>query len=148
MTPPDRHPTRDELLAMAYVDGELTDDARTEFEVRLASESSLRGEITELRQLAILARQMAPPEPMDHEWDQLEREWIHSGGNNLGLTLLAVGATGLAACALWWIFTTDISPVPKAFAGATVGGALLLLLVTLRARLRTLPFDPYTKVKR
>ncbi|MEM7306196.1 MAG: hypothetical protein AAF682_05980 [Planctomycetota bacterium] len=148
MTAKDRHPTRDELLAMAYVDGELEDDARREIEERLGSEPDLRREVAQHNQLAVLARQMAPPEPADYEWDRLEAEWVHRGGTSAGLVLVSVGAAGLALSALWWIWISSLHPAPKAFAGALVAGALLLFLVTLRARLRTLPYDPYTKVKR
>ena len=62
--PPDKDPTTDELKAMAYADGELTDADRTEFEARLATEPALARQVSEYRALEIIARQMAPPEPM------------------------------------------------------------------------------------
>ena len=148
MSPKDRAPTRDELLAMAYVDGELEAGARREFEDRLGHENALLAEVAQLKELNLLARQLAPPEPMDHEWRRLDADWVHRGGRTGGLWLLGAGAMGLAACVLVWLFTSPLHLAAKACAGAVVVGLLLLFLTTLRARLRTLPYDPYTKVKR
>ena len=144
----DRPPSRDELLAMAYVDGELAEDARIEFESRMAAEPSLRREVAELRQLAVVARQNAPPEPMDFEWERLEKEWVHTGGRSTGLLLVAVGVFGLAGWGVWSLLTSDLSLVPRGLFAALLLGGVLLFAVTLRARLRTLPYDPYTQVKR
>ena len=41
-----------------------------------------------------------------------------------------------------------MATVEKVLALALIGGFLSLLLVTLRGRLRTLPYDPYEKVQR
>ena len=38
--------------------------------------------------------------------------------------------------------------LPKTLLGSAVTGLVLLFLVVLRGRLRTLPHDPYTKVQR
>ena len=67
-------PTRDELLAMAFFDGELAPEARAEFEARLADDADLRRQVAELKELDVLARNAAPREPMDHEWAALERD--------------------------------------------------------------------------
>ena len=141
-------PTQDQLLAMAYVDGELTDEARAEFEARLASERHLRLEVAELKKLEVLARAQAPPEPMDHEWRQMEAEVVHGGGTRLGLVLLGFGSLGFGGWSTLEIFRSEMEPVAKVFFGTLVLGALVLFLVTLRGRLRTLAFDPYTKVER
>ena len=69
-----REPSRDELLAMAYVDGELAPDAAAEFEGRLADEAHLGLHVAEFKKLELMARQLAPPEPADHEWLRLGRD--------------------------------------------------------------------------
>ena len=149
MTQEKREPTRDELLAMAYVDGELADDARTEFEARLASEPALLREVAELKKLEVIARQTAPPEPIDHEWKRLEKEVVHAGGHFLGFLLAALGTLGLAGWGMLEVFRDDeLTLVPKLLIGMTIGGFAVLFLVILRARLRTLPYDPYTEVQR
>jgi len=149
MTNKQREPSRDELLAMAYVDGELSDDAALEFERRLPVEPALVRDVAELKRLEVIARQVAPPEPIDHEWKRLEKEVLHSGGNILGFLLAALGTLGLTGWILLELFRDDeLTLVPKLLIGMTVGGFALLFLVILRARLRTLPYDPYTEVKR
>ena len=50
MTSRERTPTPDELLAMAYVDGELDDEAARAFEDRLPDEPALVREVAELRE--------------------------------------------------------------------------------------------------
>ncbi len=144
----EREPTRDELLAMAYVDGELSDEARRDFEARLPDEPFLNREVSELKKLATLARRVAPPEPMDHEWKRLEGELLYGGGSRLGLFLIAIGVLGGSAFLFLELFRSSLGTGPKVLVGILLSGVCLLFLTTLRGRLKTLPYDPYTEVKR
>ena len=141
-------PTRDQLLAMAYVDGELRADARAEFEGRLALEPALRREVSELSELELLARAAAPREPLEHEWAELASEPLQRATLGLGWTLTALGALGLVAFGLWQLFVSAAPSLLKALLAALVVGGALLLAATVRARLRTLHLDPYRKVQR
>ena len=142
------HPSRDELLAMAYADGELTDDARRELEDRLPREPALGRLVAQYRRLEIVARQAAPPEPMDHEWRRLERDAAQRAGQGLGWALLVIGGAGLIGFGGWGLWASDLPLAAKLLLGALLAGGILLLGTTLRARLRTLPYDPYTEVER
>ncbi len=144
----DREPTRDELLAMAYADGELAADARSEFEERMAHEPALCREVAEQKKLEVIARQVAPREPKDHEWERLESEIVHPAGIGLGFLALFVGALGITIWCGWELAASDLEIVPKILLFLILGGFILLFLVVLRARLRTLPYDPYTEVER
>lgn len=148
MNPEERHPSRDELLAMAYVDDELEPEARREVDARMASDAALRREVAELQALTVIARRVAPPEPMDHEWAELERDPLQRGAGSLAWTLIVVGGLGLAGYGGYELLTSELALLPKLCSTALLAGGVLLLFVTLRARLRTLPYDPYTKVKR
>lgn len=144
-----REPTTDELRAMAYVDGELDPDERREFETRLAKEPALGREVTELRALDLMSRQMAAPEPADHEWERLSAEPLQRGGASLGFALILFGTLGLAVFACVHIARSDeLHLLLKLFLLGTVAGVSLVFLTVLRGRLRTMPFDPYTRVKR
>jgi anti-sigma factor RsiW len=143
-----REPTRDELLAMAYVDGELSAEGRAEVERRMAGEPALRREVAELQELAVLARAGAPKEPADHEWAELGRDPVQRGALGLGWVLVAVGLLGLGGFGLLELLRSDAPLAVKALLGALLLGAVLLLGATLRARLRTAPLDPYRKVQR
>lgn len=142
------NPTRDELLAMAYADDELDPDARIEFEKRMGSEAALRREVAELKKLAVIARQAAPREPIDDEWDRLDRGLVHRGGLSLGFLALFTGVVGLAAWLGWQLATSELQPAVKVLVFLPIGGLVLIFLLVLRARLRTMPYDPYTEVKR
>jgi len=144
----ERTPTRDELFAMAYVDDELDEEARAAFEARLETEPALAREVVELQRLAVLARTAAPVEPMDHEWSRLERGLVHGGGSRLGWATLLVGGLGLLGWAVLELVRSDMAPVTKGLLLLVFGGLALLLGLAVRARLRTLPYDPYTGIQR
>jgi anti-sigma factor RsiW len=142
-------PTQGELLAMAYVDGELAGEERASFEARLPGEEDLARHVAHYRALDLLSRQMAPPEPADHEWARLEGEPLHDVGSKLGWGLVGVGGASLAAYGVYCLASAEsISNLPKIGLLSLLGGLGLLLALTLHARVRLLPFDPYRKVKR
>jgi len=142
-------PTKDQLLAMAYADGELEETARKEFEQKLTARPDLAREVSQLNRLQILARQMAGPEPMDHEWTRLARDPLYRTGIGGGLFLLLIGAVGLTGWLGWEIGASeDLDLVVKLLLWALLGGGVLMLLASIRARLRTLPYDPYTEIQR
>lgn len=143
-----REPTRDELLAMAYVDGELTPAGRAEFEGRMAASPALRREVGALKELELLARAAAPKEPMDHEWEALAKDPVQRGTLGLGWILLVIGFLGASTLGLWQLCVSDAPLALKLLCAALLLGGALLLGATLRARLRTLPLDPYRKVQR
>jgi anti-sigma factor RsiW len=145
---PGREPTRDELLAMAYVDGELSSAGRAELERRMAASAELRREVSALKELELLARAAAPREPIEHEWAALAREPLQRGTLGLGWILLVIGFLGLALLGLWKLCASAAPLALKLLVAATILGGALLLGATLRARLRTLPLDPYRKVQR
>jgi hypothetical protein len=141
-------PTRDQLLAMAYVDGELAESARSEFEARLAASAELRREVSAYKELELLARAAAPKEPADHEWEALARSPTQRGALGLGWALLGLGVFGALGYGLFELYACGAPTLVKLLGFALFFGLSLLLGATVRARLRTLPFDPYRKVQR
>jgi anti-sigma factor RsiW len=146
--PEPSEPTKDELLAMAYVDGELSGAERAAFDERLAREPLLAREVAELRSLELLSRHAAPPEPADHEWSRLARSPLSRTLGPLSWALIAIGTLGLGIWSIVRLARAELSLVPKVLALALVAGVVLRLLLALRQRARTLPYDPYTRVKR
>lgn len=143
-----QEPTRDQLLAMAYADGELSAAERGAFEERLGREPALAREIADYRSLQVLARQMAPPEPMDHEWRRLAADPAQRGLHALGWALFVLGALGVAAYGVWAVATSAEPLWTRVVVISVLTGLLLLLLATTRARIRTYPLDPYREVQR
>jgi len=145
---PEREPTADELAAMAYVDGELAGEARRAFEARLAADPALAREVAGLRELAVLARQAAPPEPADHEWERIRQSGVQRTLSPLAWALIVLATLGLAGWLVYVECTCGLDLLPRICIVALTLGLLLLLGLTLRNRLRTLPYDPYRKLKR
>ena len=142
-------PTADQLLAMAYSDGELGGDERAAFQARLARDPELGREVAKHRSLEVLARRLAPPEPMDHEWQRLALDPLQRGAVGFGWLAFGFGAVGLAGLAFWRFVSDDsIDALERLLVAALVVGAGALLAAAVRARYRTLPFDPYRHVQR
>lgn len=148
MNTSEKPPTADELLAMAYADGELAPDAARAFEDRARREPMLAREVADLRRLQVIAREAAGPEPMDSEWDRIAASNVHRTSIGLGFALLLVGLVGIAAWASFEMWQSNLPLAAKIFISAFVAGFLVLFAQTLRARVRTLPYDSYTKVRR
>lgn len=148
MTSAPRGPTTDELLAMAYADGELSAGARREFETRLAHEAPLRALVADQRRIAVLAREAAPPEPLELAALSFEKRVASA------LYLLG-GRAFLLLGALWLLTWIALASVEGAWRPPLAGAALLaaagvgLLLLRARATRRaTLHLDPYRDVRR
>ena len=148
MNTSEKPPTEGELLAMAYADGELAPDAARAFEERARREPALAREVAELRRLQVIAREAAGPEPMDSEWARIAASGVHRASLGLGIALLLVGVIGVGSWATFELWHADLALAAKLSISAFVAGFLVLLAQTLRARMRTLPYDSYTKVKR
>ena len=142
------NPTPDQLAAMAYVDGELPSVERAAFEARLEREPDLALEVASLRKLEILTRRLAPAEPIDTEWRRLELDPMQRTMGGLGLGLLFLMAFGGTLWLFVLVIQGDMELFPKTLLLGGMIGVVLLLLSALRARLRTLPYDPYTHVER
>jgi anti-sigma factor RsiW len=144
----EKQPTHDELLAMAYADGELSPAERSAFERTLAEREDLRLEVVRARRLAALARHAAGPEPMDTEWAALASEPVFRAVHHAGWWLASAGLTGLAGFGVYALWDCDAHPFLKWMLTLAALGAVLLLFNAVRARLRTRAFDPYTEIQR
>ncbi len=139
---------KDQMLAMAYVDGELDAAELRRFESRLAVEPALAKEIAELRELALLSRRTVPPEPEDREWQRLGRDPLHRKGLRLGLWLCVLAVAGFAAALGVTVLDSGEHWTMQLFLLSGTAGVCLVTLLTLRERLAVLPHDPYRKVHR
>ncbi len=139
---------KDQMLAMAYVDGELDAAELRRFESRLTVEPALEKEVAELRELALLSRRTVPPEPEDREWKRLGRDPLHRKGLRLGLWLCILAVAGFAAALGITVLDSSEHWTMQLFLLSGAAGVCLVTLLTLRERLAVLPHDPYRKVHR
>ena len=147
--PEEPPPGEDELLAMAYADGELDAAEAASFAERLRAEPDLLRRVAEHRAIDVLARLSSQPEPAELDWAQLREEASFRGSRALGWVLLA-GALAAGALLFGLDFLQDDGvPLPVRLLAAAGGLGLALLFTTvLRRRLRALPLDPYRHVQR
>lgn len=141
-------PGRDELLAMAWADHELSGEELRSFELRMADDVRLAQLVAEYQRLAVMARNARAPEPMDAEWSRLRRSPLQSALRRGSLLLLASGLLALSAVALWRLFASELSMGLKLCSTAALAGTVLYFLAILRARLSTRAYDPYRSVRR
>ncbi len=144
----DRDPTRGELDAMAYFDGQLEGEQMRQFEARMELDLGLAREVAAYRALDFALKRSAPSEPIDVEWERQRKDRLQFGLFWLSVTSAAAGALLLFVTLCSAAFGS--SALRYSVAGATllVGGALALIVRGIRGRALELPFDPYVNVKR
>lgn len=138
----------DAMLAMAYADGELDSAARAAFEARWTKEPALALLVANERRLAVVAREFAPPEPLELEWQRLERSALQRAGRRASWSVLVLGLGALTGSAGAFVWTSGLPLAARIGVSALVLGLLGLLALTLHNRLRTRHLDPYVNVKR
>ena len=108
-------PPPDELLAMAFADGELTPEERLAFEQRMVHEEGLARLVSEHMALDVLARRVAPKEPQDHEWERLRLNPLFIGSRSTGWVLLVLGSVATLALTVFGVATNEslVGPDPR-----------------------------------
>lgn len=142
------HPTRDDLLTMAFVDDQLDQESRAAFQERLATEPSLASEVAALQRLDVFARSAKPSEPIDFVWKAIDEAPLQQAALGLGWLLACAGALGVFAMVLFGLIDSGLPLWQKASILAVISGFTLIFLAVLKRRIQSKPFDPYTAVKR
>lgn len=142
-------PSEDELLAMAYADGELQREEAVQFETRMENEPHLVHLVAEHHALDVLARRVAPPEPADRDWADLKKDPAFKATVGAGWMLVVIGASMSLLLGIWAVATNhSISPIGRSvILGSLVGFGLLFASVAWR-RARSFPLDPYRHIER
>ena len=146
---PSPEPSEDELTAMAYADGELSDSARAQAAERLSTDEAFALRVAHYQRLDVATRTATPPEPADTAHAQLAANPTQRITITMGWLSLTLGAIGFYAWLVYeMIQDKEMDALPKTLILGAIAGFLLLLLAVLRNRLRELPHDPYTKIQR
>jgi hypothetical protein len=85
---------------------------------------------------------------MDHEWARIARSSVQRTGVGFAWASIVAGSLGLLGWGIAEELRSGLSIVPKVSIALLSIGLVALFLLTLRNRLRTLPYDPYTEIKR
>lgn len=145
---PERPPTDDELLAMAYADGELDAPARAQFEARMAREPELGREVAAQLKLQIRAREAAPSEPEDFEWARITRSRPRRYVLAIAWIFILLDVLGLIGFGMYEFLTSGAPLLFKLAVTLGLAAFLAWFALVVRARIRTLPYDPYTEIRR
>ena len=141
-----------ELLA-GYVDGELTDAEKLEFERELSHSAELRAELEEFMKLKEVTNRMRYADIPDQVWESYWESLYKKTERGIGWLFLSVGIIIVAGFGLYEIFYGLFSD-PEAplwlqigLPMATVGG-LILLVSYGRERLFARKRERYTEVEK
>jgi anti-sigma factor RsiW len=138
----------DQMLAMAFADGELHGAELEAFTKRVSREPELARTVEEFRKLELLTRQLSPPEPRDLVWRE------HASGDLHRLAMFGSYACFILAAAvglghvLGHALGVRLPGGPTSAAALAILGGLLMLLESLRWRHAERHHDPYIHVRR
>ncbi|MBU0982346.1 MAG: hypothetical protein KKA42_00635 [candidate division Zixibacteria bacterium] len=139
-----------QLLA-GYVDGELSDEERRDFEKELANNGELRAEMEEFKRLKEVTGTMTYADLPDEVWESYWASLYRKTERGLGWIFFSVGAILLACFGLWEgfkeLFTNPGNPLwlKIGLSGIAAGSAVLLVSFG-RERIFAYRRERYSKV--
>lgn len=146
--------TRDwnEMIS-AYLDGELDEAEREEFERRLASGEISRKELEAMRAMRAMTGSVRLRPFPDHEWERYWERTYNRLERNLGWILLSLGAVVLVSAGAYellraWLLDGASPWWLRAATGCVALGMGFLFVSVLRERLYVRRTDPYRGIQR
>jgi len=134
---------------MAYIDDELSAGERAEFERLMSNDPDLAMEAAQYRTMMDISHSMTLAEPTDQEIRRFWTRFYNRSEWRLGWILLGVGTIALVAEGFYLLLTSGaLSLTQKGAVISSVLGAALLLLNTIRLKLKTNRLDRYRGVMR
>lgn len=145
----DPQPSDKQLMLMAWLDGELSPQERSKFEVMLRDDPQLAAEAASQRSLLDLTKTMHNLEPTEAEMRRFWASFYNRTEWQVAWVLLTAGIAGLVGEGIYLLMTADtLSWVIKTAALSTLAGGALLIWNTARLKMRTSRFDRYRGVMR
>jgi len=138
----------DEALLSGYVDGELTQADRQRVRLRLEEDPEARQQVDEMREIREAARSVGWMSPSDEEWNEAPRSAPSRVFRGAGWLIVCGWLVTVAFLVLKGFVLGPETLGEKLLALAVVGGPLALFLSVLIDRIKVLPNDRYTGVKK
>lgn len=141
------------VLVMGAVDNELTTEEQREFETLLERYPVFREEWQAYKRLKEVTQSMTFKTPSDEVWDNYWMNVYNRIERGIAWIIISIGAVILTTYGLFQavesiIADPQIEGILKVGIILTIGGFTLLIVSTLRERLRVRKADPYKEVKR
>lgn len=139
-----------EMLA-GYVDGELTDDERLEFERALSNDSELRVELEEMMKLMNITGNIKYADLPDEVWDNYWSSMYKKFERGVGWIFFSVGAIFLLCYGIFQLFSElflnpEISIFVKLAVAVFSIGAVTIFVSMTRERFFARKRERYTEV--
>ena len=140
-------------LMMGYLDDELTDEQRKEFEEHIASHPECKEEFEEFKKLNELTETLRLSEPEDKVWEEYWSASYNKYERNLGWILFSVAAILLLIYGGFKliegiIVNPEIGMLLKGGLLVLIAGLAILFVSVLRERLFIRKKDRYDDVRR
>ena len=140
-------------LLAGYVDGELTEQERRDFEQELQRDSRLRDELAEFRKLKEVTGMARYADLPDEVWESYWQSLYRKLERGIGWILLSIGAIILLGFGLYhglfdFYLNPNVSFLLKAGVTALGGGLIFLLVSFTRERLFAYHCDRYREVNK
>jgi hypothetical protein len=140
---------RIERDGMRYLDGEMRDDERVEFEKHLEGCDSCRENMQRFRELQSLTRRITMKDPADVFWESYWRSIYRRLERSIGWIFLVAGGLMLVLYALYQVIPTfKRITFEKIAIVVFVLGAVLLLVSVIRERIHQHKVDRYRDIQR
>jgi anti-sigma factor RsiW len=142
---------RSRQLLMGYLDGELDEDQRVEFEALLESDPDLRREEREFRRLKQMTDEIDFIEPTEAEWRAHWSSIYNRMERGIGWLLLSAGSLILVLIGAWhflkdFLLNAEHSFLLRFGVGTAVAGGVFLGVSVVRERIRVYRVDRYNEV--
>ena len=125
-----------QIQLMAYLDGEMNPQERTQYERVLMQSPELQRRLAQFQKLQSIVRRVRIPEPKPELWDEFPRrnteKWLHISG----WVLFVVGALIVAIASQYFLWMTNDIPCCLKIGFSLLGAGLVLLLVSVHLRRR------------
>lgn len=133
---------------MAYLDGELPEKARLQFERLLEKHPEWRVEMADMAALIGATKQLKLKPPAAKVWDRYWEEIDNKLGRQMGWALALAGALILIGFGFYKVIMYADNDFVKLGIGLLGTGMLMLFTVILRARLLELRRDRYRRIRK
>lgn len=140
---------RIESDGMRYLDGEMRDDERVEFEKHLEECDSCRGNMERFRELQSLTRRIKMKDPTDAFWESYWRSIYRRLERSVGWIFIIAGGLMLVVYGLYQVIPTFRQiTFEKVAIVVFVLGVVMLLVSVIRERIHQHKVDRYKDIQR
>jgi len=140
---------RTELDSIRYIDNEMTQEERAEYEEHLLSCDECRRTVERFKELKALTGRVRMKDPTDEFWEDYWKSLYRRMERRVAWIFIIIGAVIFFAYALYEIFISFREfTLDKAGIAFVLAGIILLLISVIRERVHGYRVDRYRDIQR